>query len=212
MNIAGDPTARDANNLAYDFWGLRGGAVDIFEPEAYGRIGDYEWVKPGRFTVSYARLCDPNKPLVWAEMGVSVWDSSTESASKQKLEFQAQFVRDFYRMMRESGSDGIFFWWYPGGYRVNEMSDFGILNPDGTDRPVTKAIREEGPKFVSAPKPPKPDVMIAIDRDKDARGLFGVYEKVKDEYWKAIEAGKTPGLKWEREPGSTSPTTTQREH
>ena len=43
--------------------------------------------------------------------------------------------------------DGVAWWWYPGGYRVNERSDFGIINPDGTDRPVTKVIREFGPKL-----------------------------------------------------------------
>jgi len=134
-------------------------------------------------------------------MGVSVCDRRTEAPAADKLRFQAKYVKDFYYMMHQSGSDGIFFWWYPGGYRVNEMSDFGIINPDGTDRPVTKIIREEGPKFVAAPKPPKPDVWISIDRDKDARGLFGIYQAVKDEYWKATEQKKTPGLKWDREPG-----------
>jgi hypothetical protein len=203
MNVAGDPTAHDTANLGYDFWGLRD-AVDIYEPEAYGRIGDYEWVKPGRFTVSYARLCNPAKPLIWAEVGVSAWDRLTMSAEPQKLDFQAKFVRDFYRMMRESGSDGVFFWWYPGGYRVNEMSDFGIINPDGTDRPVTKVIRQEGPAFINAPRPPAPDYWISIDRDRDARGLFGIYQSVKDEYFKAIESKKTPGLKWAHPPAPTS--------
>jgi hypothetical protein len=200
MNIAGDPTARDLNNLAYDFWGLRGGAVDIFEPEAYGRIGDWEQVKPGRFTVSYARLCDPNKPLMWAEVGVNNWDRATQSASNRKLEFQANYARDFYRMLRESGSDGVFWWWYPGGFRVNEQSDFGIINPDGSDRPVTKVIREEGPKFVGAPKLQPPDVWIEVDRSHDARGLFGIYNATKNQYWKAIDAGRRPGLKWAKEP------------
>ena len=39
------------------------------------------------------------------------------------------------------------------------------------------------------------DVWIPIDRDADARGLFGVYEHVKEDFWKAIEKGKTPGLR-----------------
>ena len=40
-----------------------------------------------------------------------------------------------YRMFIESGADGVFFWWYPGGFRLGENSDFGIINPDGTTDP-----------------------------------------------------------------------------
>ena len=49
--------------------------------------------------------------------------------------------------------------------------------------------------------PPPPNVTIEIDRDKDARGLYGVYESVKDQYWKAIDQKKQPSLKWSHEPG-----------
>lgn len=195
MQHAGDPTFNWDAFLPYDFHGLAS-AVDIWEPEAYGRIGDWERVKPGRFTADYARLCDAAKPLLWAEMGYSVWDNHTMSPAPDKLEFQARYFRDFYRMMAESGADGIFFWWYPGGYRLNEQSDFGIINPDGTDRPVTKVIRGQGGRLLKSSKPAwKPDHWIPVDRDCDARGLFGIYEAVKADYWHAIETGKTPGLK-----------------
>jgi hypothetical protein len=200
MQQAGDPTYNSTWFLAYDFAGLSN-AVDIWEPEAYGRIGDWEKVKPGRFTASYARLCDAAKPVMWAEVGESVWDNLHMSPAAAKLDFQARYFRDFYRMLNESGADGVFFWWYPGGYRLNERSDYGIIAPDGTDRPATKVIREEGAKFLAAKKVNiKPDFWIAVDRDRDARGLFGIYEAAKAEYWQAISEGKTPGLKWAAPP------------
>ena len=205
MQHAGDSTFNWDAFLPYDFYGLAK-AVDIWEPEAYGRIGDWEKVKPGRFTADYARLCDPGKPVLWAEMGYTVWDNLHMSPAPEKLDFQARYFSDFYHMMTDSGADGIFFWWYPGGYRLNERSDFGIINPDGTDRPVTRIIREEGAKFLKARKTgTKPDHWIAVDRDRDARGLFGIYEAVKDEYWRAIADGKTPGLKWAKKPGQPAP-------
>jgi hypothetical protein len=159
-------------------------------------------VKAGHFTAAYARLCDPAKPVIWAEMGYSVWDLSRMAPHPEKLAFAARYYADFYRMMIGSGADGVFFWWYPGGYRLNERSDFGILNPDGTDRAITKVIREEGARFLAAPKPPAPNYRIPVDRDRDARGLFGIYESVQAEYWQAIAEGKTPGLSWAREPGN----------
>lgn len=199
MQHAGDPT-HGANPLPYDFFGLRN-AVDIWEPEAYGRIGNWERVKPGHFTAAYARLCDPAKPLLWAEIGVHVWDRKTMSPDPVLLEFQAAYYSDFYRMMIESGADGVFFWWYPGGYRVNEQSDYGIINPDGTDRPVTKVIREQGPRFLAATKPLPPDLWIEVDRDADARGLVGIYEVAQNSYWRAIDQGRRPGLRWKSLPG-----------
>jgi hypothetical protein len=202
MQLAGDPT-HNTNPLPYDFFGLRN-AVDIWEPEAYGRIGNWERVRPGHFTAAYARLCDPAKPVLWAEMGLHVWDKKTMSADETQMQFQAAFYRDFYRMLIESGADGVFFWWYPGGYRVNEQSDYGIINPDGTDRPVTRVIREQGPRFLSAAKPAPPDIWIEVDRDADARGLVGIYETVQEQYWRAIDHGHRPGLRWKHPPGEAT--------
>jgi hypothetical protein len=203
MSCTGDPLYNWDGALPYDFYGLAG-AVDIWEPEAYGRIGDWERVRAGDFTAAYARLCDARKPLVWAEMGYNAWDMNRMAPEPSKLAFEARFYADFYRMMIESGADGVFFWWYPGGFRLWENSDFGIINPDGTDRPVTKVIRTEGPRFLKAPKPGAPDYWIAVDRDRDPRGIFGMYEAAKVEFWKAMNEGRRPGLKWAREPGSAT--------
>jgi hypothetical protein len=59
--------------------------------EAYGRIGDWDRVKAGRFTADYARLCDPEKPVVWAEMGYDVWDRTPMAPSPGKLAFAARY-------------------------------------------------------------------------------------------------------------------------
>ncbi len=195
MQHAGDPTLNWEELLPYDMRGLAG-AVDLWEPEAYGRIGEWDRVRGGEFTAAYARLCDPAKPLVWAEMGYNVWDLNAGRPDPRKLEVAARFYADFHRMLRESGASGVFFWWYPGGFRANEQSDFGIINPDGTDRSITRVIRTEGPRFLAAPPVPAPNYWITVDREADARGLPGIYQAVQDEYWRAVEAGKTVGLRW----------------
>jgi hypothetical protein len=199
MSNTGDPLYNWDAALPYDFYGLAE-AVDIWAPEAYGRIGDWEHVRAGDFTAAYARLCDASKPLMWAEMGYTVWDINRMAPDPEKLAFEGRYYADFYRMMVESGAEGIFFWWYPGGFRLGENSDFGIINPDGTDRPVTKVIRREGPRFLKARKPGQPDYWIGVDRDSDARGLFGMYEAVQADFWKAID--RRPALKWEPKPGA----------
>jgi hypothetical protein len=199
MSLAGDPTCLSEGVLPYDFYGLAQ-AVDVWEPEAYGRIGDWDRVKAGEFTAAYARLCDADKPLLWAEMGYSTWAMNQMASDPQKLAFQAQFYSDFYRMLGESGADGVFFWWYPGGFRLNENSDFGIINPDGTDRPVTQVIRHLGARFLKAPKPENPDYWISVSRDQDARGLYGMYATVAEQFWAAKASGRRPALKWAHPP------------
>ena len=140
---------------------------------------------------------------MWAEMGYSVWDINRMAADPQKLAFEAEYYADFYRMLTESGADGVFFWWYPGGFRLGENTDFGIINPDGTDRPVTKVIRREGPRFLKAPKPATPNCWIAVDRDRDSRGLYGIYEAAQADFWNALREHKRPGLRWKIERAAT---------
>jgi hypothetical protein len=194
MSEAGNPTFRWDGRMPYDFPGLAG-AVDILEPEAYGRIGDWESIKPGRFTFEYARWAAPHLPMIWAEMGVSAWNRSLAATTDETLSFQARYYADFYRMMIESGADGVFFWWYPGGFRYWENSDYGIINPDGTDRPVTRVIREHAERFLTGPDAGTIDTWIEIDRDKHPDGLAGIYDGAEAAFWTAIEAGRTPGLR-----------------
>jgi hypothetical protein len=85
---------------------------------------------------------------------------------------------------------------------VSVFSDFGIINPDGTDRPVTRVIRELGPQFLNAPKPLAPDLWITVDRDADARGLPGIYSAVQEQYWRAASQDRRPGLRWAHPPGN----------
>ena len=196
MSMAGDPTDTMTDALLYDFAYLAG-AVDILQPEAYGRIGDWERVRPGWFTYEYARWANPTLPVLWAEAGVHVWDMAQNTYTDERMDFQAAYYRDFYRMLERSGADGIYWWWYPGGFRVNENSDYGVINPDGTDRPVTQVIRQQGPLFTRAPDARPVDMWLTFDRDAHTDGLTGIYSALERDFWGAIEAGRIPGLRTE---------------
>jgi hypothetical protein len=194
MAEAANPTLKLDGWISYD-WPYLAAAVDILCPEAYGRIGDWEKVKPGWFQAAYACWAGPELPMMWAECGVSVLELGRKAGSPERLEYQAQFYRDFYRMLAGSGADGVFFWWYPGGFRVGEGSDYGIINPDGTDRPVTAIIRGNAKKFVEGLSSATADHWIEFDRDAHTDGVTGIYAAVKDAFWKAIADGHVPGLK-----------------
>lgn len=194
MAEAVNPTYHWEGRISYD-WPYLAGAVDILSPEAYGRIGDWEAVKPGWFQFEWGRLYGHGMPFMWKEMGVSAWDLSRMQDSDARLQYQAMFYSNFYRLLISAGMDGVFHWWYPGGFRYGENSDYGIINPDGTDRAVTKVIREKAPEFLNGPPAKTPNYWITVDRDAYPDGISGVYDKVKDQFWKAIEQGLTPGLR-----------------
>jgi hypothetical protein len=142
---------------------------------------------------------------MWAEAGVHVWDMRTEGPLQERLEFQAEYYRNFYRMLIETGADGVFWWWYPGGFRVNERSDYGVIEPDGTDRLVSTVIREHAAAFLDGPNQSEPDVWLTMDRDAHPAGVPGIYDRLKDEFWALRDQGKAPGLKTEAT-GATSAT------
>ncbi len=194
MSDAANPTYSWEGRITYDFPYLAA-AVDFLAPEAYGRIGNWQNVKPGWFQYEYARWAAADKPMMWAEGGVSVWDAAQMAASADQMKFQAELYTHLYRMITSSGCSGIMYWWYPGGYRYGENSDYGIINPDGSDRGSTKVIKELGRKYLAAQSRKATDVWITIDRDKHPDGVKGIYDEVGPAFWQAIEAGKSVGLR-----------------
>ncbi len=217
MTIAGDPTIDEGGSIPYDFRATAPG-VDIVCPEGYGRIGDWDRVKAGAFTVAYARCVAPGRPLMWAEFGNNVWDRRASRPDPKAIEWTAGFYANFYKMALLSESSGTVCWWYPGGFRVGENSDYGILNPDGSDRPITAVIRDYAPKFGVRPsgrsddglkpalqtgnglKPAlrtrtEPKHWITIDRDAHPGGLPAIYRSVQAEFWKAMDEGQFPALR-----------------
>jgi hypothetical protein len=116
-------------------------------------------------------------------------------SAPEKLQFQAEFYDVFYEMLIKSGADGLFSWWYPGGFRVGENSDFGVINPDGTDRAVSRVIRVNARPYLDGPSSRPIDFWIEIDRDAHPDGIAGIYDKAQAKFWAAIDKGFAPGLR-----------------
>lgn len=193
MSEAGNPTV-GPSWIAYDFKGLCR-SVDIMEPEGYGRIGEWDRVRPGRFTLDYARCMAPGKPVMWAEFGFTSWDNARMERDLRQEEWIGGFYDRFYRMCQEGDADGSICWWWPGGFRVGENSDFGIINPDGSWRANSKAIHGWAARMTAPRAHRSVDEWITVDRDASGGGIFGVYQAVQERYWKLVDAGKNPGLR-----------------
>jgi hypothetical protein len=193
MASAGSPVDY-GGEIPYQFEGLAR-VVDFLSPESYGRIGTPEKDGTNVFELAYARAAAPTLPVIWAETGLTIWDRGLMADTPDGLLAQGDYYRRFYELSRTSGADGIFWWWYAGGFRVGENSDYGVVEPDGTDRPATVVIRREGPLFLHASPPPKPDVFLPYNRDDYPDAARGIYLHVRGPFFDALAHGKHPALR-----------------
>src|SRR5205807_530278 len=141
--------------------------LDFISPEGYALQGDWPTFRGGGLTTAYARWAGNGKPVFWAEFGQSVYPDTTPD----KIAAQAAYYDKTYRLIVDSGANGSAAWWFPGGLRLDENSDYGVIGPEGTPRSAALRLQQHarlelpGAKIV-----PKPSTWITVDRDADARG------------------------------------------
>jgi len=186
----GQPSVVSA--MAYDL--VSGAAhLDFASPEGWGLSGDWESFERAGLTTAYGRWAGNGKPVFWSEFGYTIYPGTTP----QKYEAQAEVYRNLYRMALQSGASGSAGWWLPGGYRVDENSDYGILNPDGTPRPAALELGRSARELTAPRARPAPSTWITIDRDLDVSGYAGTWERHAAEYVAAVRAGNTVGVRTE---------------
>lgn len=178
----------DPGIYGYDYKSLSS-ALDFMSPESYALTDNYSNMRQGVFTNVYARYANPNNVTQWKEFGKSIWTGSNFIDNGISEGFQAEYYRRFFQMLLTGHTSGLYAWWWAGGYRVGEISDFGIIGPDGSDRPVTTVFREYADKFLNAPLLKKSQKQFFIDRDTHADGLKSVYLSIEQELFGALEGG-----------------------
>ncbi|WMJ23602.1 hypothetical protein RBG61_02745 [Paludicola sp. MB14-C6] len=180
----------DPGIYGYDYKALAS-SMEFMSPESYALSDSYKSMRQGIFTNIYSRYANPDNVVIWKEFGKSIWIGSNFVNNHKSEEFQAEYYRRFFDMLIQGHTAGLYAWWWAGGYRIGENSDFGIIAPDGSDRPVTKVFREYADKFIHAPAMKKPELHIIIDRDLHANGLMAMYQEMEQELFGAVEAGTT---------------------
>lgn len=175
--------------------------LDFVSPEGWnlGWLGqaDEEQFARAAFITAYARWAGKSKPVFWAEFGLTLRHGSFSLDwydDEVRLQTQAKLYDAIYRLMQVSDADGAMGWWFPGGYRVDERSDFGIVNPDGTFRPAAEVAKGWSKVLMNLPLEsvprPLPIVPIRIDRDENARGPMALWLKHGNEVAKLVSEGK----------------------
>ncbi len=179
----------DPGIYGYDYRCLAPG-IDFYSPESYALSEDHEILRQILFTNEYTRFYNPNAVVQWKEFGKSIWCGSNFTDNRIGKEIQANFYRKFFDMLLLGHTGGVYAWWWAGGYRIGENSDFGVINPDGSDREVTGVLREYAPKFLMAPLLRPIEGRVAVDRSAHPTGLKGYYRAIEQPFFAGWEQGK----------------------
>lgn len=163
--------------------------LDFVSPEAWGLRPDN--AAEGGLTTAYGRAVSGGKPVFWAEFGVSIWDSPIQGRKAQ-----GQLYEALLKMVEDSGANGAAGWWFPGGLRRDEGSDFGLFDADGTPRPAALALSVAARRMRSMQAlPPAHDVFIEVERDRFVQGYAGVWSAYRERYVRERAAGRNPGVR-----------------
>jgi len=176
--------------------------VDFFAMEGYGFAPGDTGPNAAGFINRYIHFATRGKPFLWVEFGANAWDLAAMQPTPSKLEGQRASSEVIYRAALENGANGAAPWWWAGGYRVGERSDFGILSADGTLRPSGELLRDYAPQFRARAGYPPADTWFTLDRDAHAGGHWWLAFHDGAQAFRAAAAdGKKLGI---RTPGTGS--------
>jgi hypothetical protein len=188
---------RQGNTLPHDF--VFTGTpkhIDFICPEGYSIPPGDDGRYAAGFITKYVHFTTGGKPIVWSEFGQSVWDATKMSPSSRRIDEVKWYHDLFYGMALESGANGTIPWWWPGGYREGERSDFGIVNPDGSPRPAAWLITCYGPQLKTERTWPAATVWFDMDRDAHAGGYwYTCFNTGRDAFRNAFETGQQLGVR-----------------
>ncbi len=188
---------RQGNTLPHDFtFTATAKHIDFISPEGYAIEQSEQGYYAAGFITRYVHFLSRGKPVLWAEFGKSIWDGQRMEPSRDAARDTAEYHDMFYRMVLESGANGTAPWWWPGGYRVGERSDYGIMNPDGTERPAANLIRHYAPQLKAQRTWPPATSWLTLDRDQHAGGYWhACFNTGRDAYRDAVRQGGQLGIR-----------------
>jgi len=187
--------------------------VDFLCPEGYNlqpaqaRPTPADDLRRGGLVTLFYRFLGREKPVVWMEFGYTVngmhtpWKTGMETVTPAELNHQRDEYTAFCGMFLESGAQGAAPWWLPGGYRVDEQSDFGLVEPDGAPRPAFAVLRQCFERLPTLQRPPV--IVPANDRSAAARPLIELdldahyadaWRRYSTQYLQSIQQGRLPRL------------------
>jgi hypothetical protein len=166
-----------------------------YDVPAYGRLTDWPEVSAKGLVTRMLSFISGGKPVVWMEFGMPVYPNGTDwhddmlFLTPERYAYQAEEGRRWWKMEADSGAWGSFVWWYPGGFRVGENSDCGLVDPNNVPRPVAATASRFVPAFAQSERF-SPDARLDFAPETDPGGWVGEYLRLRDEYARLAEQGR----------------------
>ncbi len=179
-NIAHYPLDLASTGAHFDFLCPEGYEIGL-DPNFTNYEGSRNYIRSGMATTTaYARWASGGKPVVWVEFGYALYRGDYNSYDpynppSRELSNQQLYYSLFLDAMLESEADGSAGWWFPGGIRQDERSDYGIVNPTRGERPVCSSYRERMNSLLSS-RPIRPGApAYQFDLLGGVRGYTDIY-------------------------------------
>jgi hypothetical protein len=157
--------------------------LDFVTLDSNGLADDPAARAAAAFSTVYARGMTLGKPVLWMNLGSAV----EPQASRAQKAAQAERVQALLSMMLQSHAAGVLLRPLPGGGQPERGTDTGFTEPDGRWRPAGDVLRRFTLRIrreATAPLSWRGQIM---DRDGDARGLYGLLQTLGETY--RAEAG-----------------------
>ena len=188
---------RQGNTVPHDFT-FTGPVrhLDFIAPEGYMVTDTRHGEDVVSWVTRFAAAASGDRPIVWMEFSHDAWDRVTRRTLSTELEKAGTYAERFYRAGLASGAAGMTPWWWPGGFRYTECSDYGMVEPTGAERPLAAVFRTyaapyavEGRRFV-------PDVWMDFDRDAHPGGYWRAALNEGSAAWRrAFDGGHRLGVR-----------------
>lgn len=143
------------------------------------------------------QMLSNNKPVIWSEVGLSItgmrttelyWDHENEEPFEYRQKMSTDYMSQFIRMFRNMNVNGAAPWWWPGGFRMVEMSDCGFCGPEGKLRPIGEVYSEYLAWLKNSQEQKREKHVVCVDADADARGFrYMCIDSLKEENKRAEE-------------------------
>jgi len=187
--------------------------IDYSSLEGYSFMEDEDGRFASQCVTKVSQMLTRGKPVVWVEYGNNLigssgnsawsalmWERETLTPPAYRYDDQTKYYEQFFRMFKACDIAGSVPWWFAGGFRRVECSDCGLINPDGTLRPVAKSYVKLGREWLLPERTHKqPDEIVSYDPDIHSGGWGKFYLGSgpidrNENSWAAAEGRVIPGV------------------
>ena len=137
-------------------------------------------------TEAYSRWASNGKPVLWTEAAYIPMLNPTAAHNQE----QATYFDLFIDHMLTTRADGVLYWWWPGGTRDDENSDFGVTDQNGNLRPAGVVLQTRAAEATGDRPLPQAIQTGTVNLFTGPSGYEAIYKSHRPNALATYQAGK----------------------